>query len=137
MLCKLGSQSVQTFAAGNFHLHMYTCMYSLKLKKGLIGLFLKIQNSYIYIEVLVHFFPLAEILYLNNVQVMLCFSLPVHIFLSLAQSSIFIGPHYIDDPRWQCEKECISDMLVMPELNSGEMYRIWKQKEATGDPCGS
>ena len=40
------------------------------------------------------------------------------------------------EPVWQCEKECLSDMLAMPELRPEELRQVWADKLACGDPCG-
>ncbi len=42
----------------------------------------------------------------------------------------------IDDPLWQCESECISDMYSMPDLGAEKLHQLWKNKLACGDPCG-
>jgi beta-1,3-N-acetylgalactosaminyltransferase 2 len=47
-----------------------------------------------------------------------------------------VGPTYIDEPLWQCEKECLSDMYVEPELWPDELRSIWTDHQTCGDPCG-
>ena len=47
-----------------------------------------------------------------------------------------IGPSFIVDSTWQCDKTCTKDSLVIPELEPQELRAIWKSKLECGNPCG-
>ena len=47
-----------------------------------------------------------------------------------------INPVYVDDPLWQCESECISNMYATPELNHLELQKMWTSLAECGDSCG-
>ena len=46
-----------------------------------------------------------------------------------------IGPSYVDDSRWKCEKMCESNALVIPELSVDDIYLMWNNKLSCGNPC--
>jgi len=41
-----------------------------------------------------------------------------------------------DDPMFQCNKECLSEMYTMPQLSIEELKQTWQYKRQCGDPCG-
>lgn len=47
-----------------------------------------------------------------------------------------LSPQLIDDPLFQCEKQCIRDMVTLPDLSQQEMIQIWEDRQTCGDPCG-
>lgn len=47
-----------------------------------------------------------------------------------------VKPNYIDEPLWQCEKECLSDMYVEPQLRPDELQQVWSDFSQCADPCG-
>ena len=47
-----------------------------------------------------------------------------------------IGPNFIVDTAWHCDKSCSKDLLVMPELNESELRDMWKSKLECSNPCG-
>ena len=47
-----------------------------------------------------------------------------------------VGPQYVDDPMWQCEHECISNMYAMPDLKPDELASYWANHQKCGDACG-
>jgi len=50
--------------------------------------------------------------------------------------SLCVFDYCLQEPLWQCEKECLSDMYTMPELRPEELENIWADKMSCGDPCG-
>lgn len=46
-----------------------------------------------------------------------------------------VGPHYVQDERWLCEKKCEKDALVIPELTMDEVYTMWNNKQSCGNHC--
>lgn len=47
-----------------------------------------------------------------------------------------LGPHLIEDSRWQCSKTCSHDMFSMPNLSVAELQELWNNKLQCGNPCG-
>ena len=47
-----------------------------------------------------------------------------------------IGPNFVVDSAWQCDKSCTKHSLVLPELKPSELREIWKYKLDCGNPCG-
>uniref|UniRef100_T1ELF6 UDP-GalNAc:beta-1,3-N-acetylgalactosaminyltransferase 2 n=2 Tax=Helobdella robusta TaxID=6412 RepID=T1ELF6_HELRO len=41
----------------------------------------------------------------------------------------------VDEPLWQCENECLSDMYSMPDLQTEQLHKHWENKINCGDPC--
>ena len=47
-----------------------------------------------------------------------------------------VNPIMYDDPMWQCEAECLSEMYAMPELQPSQLRHYWTNRVTCGDPCG-
>lgn len=47
-----------------------------------------------------------------------------------------VGPNYIVDGSWQCDKSCTNDSLVIPELSPAEMRETWQSRLKCRNPCG-
>lgn len=46
-----------------------------------------------------------------------------------------LGPHYLNDNRWLCEKGCNENALAIPQLTIEEIQEYWTNKQTCGNIC--
>ncbi|KAK3577042.1 hypothetical protein CHS0354_003122 [Potamilus streckersoni] len=46
-----------------------------------------------------------------------------------------IGPTFLHDTLWKCDRSCESNMYSIPELLPIELRAMWKNRQTCGNPC--